>query len=348
MHGGLFASASGELYERHRRGANGSAAIDLMVTATNNTRMESTDSTNGTPVVRLAHFSDIHITSCPLGAPLRQWLNRRTAAWLNLRVLGRARRFRHADDVIHTLMAELRERGIDHLIFSGDATALGCENEMARAAKLLQVAERESLPGLAVPGNHDYCTPQDIADRRFERHFAPWLAGERVDGSTYPFAQRVGHVWLVAVNSSTANRWPWDASGAVSAEELKRLEELLPRLTGGPRILITHYPLCKSDGDPEPVTHGLRNRLELLDVAARGGVALWLHGHRHHAYQHHDPNLAPFPVICAGSATQSGRWSYGDYTIRGNRLEAVRRSFDLETGRFRDAEKFELELQAAK
>ena len=31
----------------------------------------------------------------------------------------------------------------------------------------------------------------------FERYFAAWQTGERVDGAPYPFAQRVGPLWLV-------------------------------------------------------------------------------------------------------------------------------------------------------
>src|SRR5262249_5145779 len=76
----------------------------------------------------------------------------------------------------------------------------------------------------------------------------PWLVGERIDNETYPFAQRVGPVWLVAVNSATANRWPWDARGAVGAAQLERLVALLDRLDGGPRILVTPYPRALPTG----------------------------------------------------------------------------------------------------
>src|SRR5262249_16935513 len=51
-----------------------------------------------------------------------------------------------------------------------------------------------------------------------------------------------------------------------------------------------------------------------------------------------------FPAICAGSATQNGLWSYGEYTITGRRLRAVRRTFDPRAGRFQERESFEMEL----
>ena len=78
--------------------------------------------------------------------------------WFNLRCLGRGRRFARAEDVLVALRADLRGRGYDHLVFSGDATALGFESELAQAARILGLANPDRLPGLAVPGNHDYCT----------------------------------------------------------------------------------------------------------------------------------------------------------------------------------------------
>jgi hypothetical protein len=107
---------------------------------------------------------------------------------------------------------------------------------------------------------------------------------------------------------------------------------------------VTHYPIVVAAGHREPPSHGLRDLDPLLAIARAGGIGLWLHGHRHDAYHHPRTDLAPFPVICAGSATQAGRWSYRDYTLTGHRLLARRRVFDEEAERFRDAEAFELDL----
>src|SRR5207244_6997680 len=107
------------------------------------------------------------------------------------------------------------------------------------------------------------------------------------------FAQRVGHVTLVAVNSCTGNRLAWDAGGSVGPRQLDRLSKLLAALEPGPRILVTHYPICLANGHPENRVHGLRDMTELVHVAADGGVGLWLHGHRHHAYYFQEPPLAP-------------------------------------------------------
>jgi 3',5'-cyclic AMP phosphodiesterase CpdA len=291
--------------------------------------------------VRLAHLSDVHVTARRVGWRVEDWLNKRLAAWFNLRLLGRGFRFRSANLVLDAAIDDVRRRHVDHVVFSGDATAMGFEEEMAEAARLLRVGE---LPGLAVPGNHDYCTRSAMLGGYFERHFAPWQVGERVGGHTYPFAQRVGHLWLIAVNSATANRWAWDARGAVGAEQLARLRALLARLEGGPRILVTHYPIALASGRPEQRARLLRDLDALLDVAKQGGVGLWLHGHRHDWYFHPNLALAPFPVICAGSATQTGLWSYGEYVVHGSRFVARQRVYDAAIGGFRDGGSFELDL----
>jgi len=202
-------------------------------------------------MIRLAHLSDIHVTAPDCRWRRGDWFNKRLSSWINLRFLGRGQRFAHTDAVLKALRDDLREQHVDHVIFSGDATALGFAEETARAAELLGVGGPDALPGLAVPGNHDYTTHADRASGHFEKHFAPWQYGERIGDAVYPFAQRVGPAWLVGVNSATPNVWPWDASGGVGAEQLARLEALLARLDGGPRILVTHYPVLLANGRRE-------------------------------------------------------------------------------------------------
>jgi 3',5'-cyclic AMP phosphodiesterase CpdA len=294
-------------------------------------------------MVRLVHLSDIHVNAPSVWQPA-DWLGKRLTSWVNLRYLGRGRRFRRADEVLHALTSDLRRHPPDHVVFSGDASALGFETEVKKAAQLLGVGE---LPGLAVPGNHDYCMAADMRSGAFERHFAPWQTGERIDGETYPFAQRAGDLWLVGVCSATANRLPMDARGIVGRDQLERLETLLARLEGGLRVLVTHYPIAIPGGQPEHHFRVLRDLDQLIAVAERGGVGLWLHGHRHDAYFYQAGRVAPFPVICTGSATQAGLWSYGEYTITGSRLHARQRIFDGGQGQFRDGTTFEVELMKA-
>src|SRR5438552_15386980 len=120
--------------------------------------------------VRLAHFSDVHVTTERLGWRPGDWFNKRLPGWLNLKWLGREHRFRDADRALAALGDELRQRRPDHVIFSGDATAPGCEEEVAHAVALLGASGPGALPGMAAPGNHDYYTRGVAASRLFERY----------------------------------------------------------------------------------------------------------------------------------------------------------------------------------
>ncbi len=295
--------------------------------------------------IRLVHFSDVHVTTPRLGWRRRDYLSKRVTGWLNLRLLGRGYRFRYANRAAAAMIRHVLDRPPDHLIFSGDATTLAFEAEFAHAARLLGVNQPEMPRGLAVPGNHDYYVGRPVRDRLFETYFAPWQFGERVDSHHYPFAQRVGHVWLIGVNSSIATFWTWDATGFVGPPQRERLRRLLHSLSPGLRILVTHYPLARSKGQRERLFHGLRDWREMLRIAAEGGVSLWLHGHIHKPFVLASERFAPFPIICVGSGTQTNVWTYNEYQITGHRLAMTRRRYSLSEDAFHDHDVLELELR---
>jgi 3',5'-cyclic AMP phosphodiesterase CpdA len=295
--------------------------------------------------VRLAHFSDIHLTAKPLGWRVRDAFNKRPTGWANLALLGRGARFKHANDVTAALRHEFSTRGFDQLVFSGDATTLGFPAEMTESARRLGVGEAHLPPGIAVPGNHDVYVGRSARDRLFEDAFAPWQHGKRVSAEHYPFARKVGHVWLIALNSAKPNFLAWDASGRVGNAQLLRFRELCASLDDdGPRIVVSHYPLLMENHKPESLWHRLRDWQKVRDTAAECGAGLWLHGHRHRWYVLPPAANLPFHTICTGSSTQTARWGYHDYTIDGRQLKGVRRVYDQASGAFVDADLFELEL----
>ena len=296
-------------------------------------------------MVRLAHFSDIHLTARPLGWRVRDAFNKRTVGWVNVKMLGRGARFKHAGDVASVLRREFATHGFDQLVFSGDASTLGFPAELYEAAARLGVGDASLPPGIAVPGNHDLYVSRSVRDRHFEDAFAAWQHGRRVSEDVYPFARKVGHVWLIALNSAKPNFLFWDATGRVGAAQLERFRKLCAALDDGPRIVVSHYPLLKEGHKVEPRWHRLHDWRAARDAAADCGVSLWLHGHRHHWYALPTaPNL-PFPTICTGSSTQTKRWGYHEYLIEGRHLKGVRRVYDFAAGAFVDTETFELELR---
>lgn len=293
------------------------------------------------PAVRLAHLSDVHVSADGLGWTAGDWLTKRVTGWVNTFWLSRRWRFRDAASRLRLLAEELRSRQPECVVFSGDASMLGFPAEVDHAAGLLGVAGPAALPGLAVPGNHDYYTPAAQRSGAFERCFAPWQTGERIDGQAYPFARQVGPLWLIGVNAAVGNVWPGDARGEVGAAQLQRLAKILGALPAGPRVLVTHYPVARRDGRPEKPSHELRDLAALLAVAREGGVRLWLHGHRHDWYVYRE---GPLVTVCAGSATEAAIAGYNEYTWHDARLEILRRSFDPATNTYRDGETLQVEL----
>ena len=295
--------------------------------------------------IRLAHFSDVHLTTPNLGWKRRDVLSKKVTGWINVKLLGRGKRFRHAPTVVAALVSELKSREFDALVFSGDATKLAFESEMKLAAERLGVNDPALPPAIAVPGNHDYYVRHDVTANRFETQFDPWMQGQRLGEERFPFAKRVGHCWLIAVNSAKANFLSIDATGRIGREQLARFRTLCESLPPGPRIVVTHYPLRKANGKLEIPTRRLRDHRLALSVAVECGVSLWLHGHIHRGYVLEPTPEIPFPMICSGSATQTDRWSYNEYSIDGWQLTMAKRTYDFATGQFREVETRMIELR---
>src|SRR6185503_16941782 len=104
--------------------------------------------------------------------------------------------------------------------------------------------------------------------RLFEKYFAPWMTGYRVDDHLYPFGRRVGPLYVAAVNSCRWNYWSWDSTGEVGADQIARLEKLLAgeSARGAMKILVTHYPIALAGGLPEEKHRRLRDLDALLKV----------------------------------------------------------------------------------
>ncbi|MGL6097845.1 MAG: metallophosphoesterase family protein, partial [Fimbriiglobus sp.] len=226
----------------------------------------------------------------------------------------------------------------DGLVFSGDATAFGFESELTATAAVLGVGDETLPPAVAVPGNHDYYTDRAVREGTFERIFAPWQQGVRMGPDPYPFARKLGGVWVVALNTATVNRWHWDASGAAGEVQLRNLRTLCAGLSPGPRVLVTHYPLRTARGTVETRVHRLRDHEAVRTAAVDCNISLWLHGHIHRGFLLSPSPTIPFALLNPGSATQNNRWTYHEYQIGDGQVGVLRREYEPNTRTFHDAE----------
>ncbi len=275
-------------------------------------------------MIRLLHFSDVHVQDPIWAMPARELMNKRLVGALNL-WLHRERLFRAVPQKLDALDRFRVAHAIDGVICTGDFTALGTEGEH-RAARAAMEPFTKGPYGLSlVPGNHDLYVRDSLEDARFERHFGDLLRGDRpdavVDGA-YPFVRLVGEtIAILGLNSARPNPMPFESSGTIPPAQLQALVRLLDEYAGRLCIVMTHYaPLTKA-GKPDSVHHGLDNAADLLAICARPNVIL-LHGHIHHRYSH--PASAAHPwLFCAGSATHEGREGLWVFEIDGSRARAT-------------------------
>jgi 3',5'-cyclic AMP phosphodiesterase CpdA len=276
-------------------------------------------------VIRLAHFSDIHVTRPPHAEPWKLLANKRLMGALNYYLGGRGRHFHQVEERIARLLEDIEGQQVDHALCTGDVTALALESEFDACGELF--GRRLSLPErwTVIPGNHDRYLGAAVADA-FERRFAPLC-----EGAKFPFVKRLGdRVSLVAIDGARATGWT-DSSGWIGPTQRDALRELLasPDLKGHFVVVALHYGLLRASGRPDRPRHGLRDWAEVLAIldAPELQVDLVLHGHLHRPFE-----LRRGTVIrCAGSATDLAHdpgWDLYIIDPEQQRFEVQRRRWD--------------------
>jgi len=262
-------------------------------------------------VMRVLHFSDVHV-QLPLGElPVAEFLNKRLLGAANL-WLRRGKHFAEVPQKLQALGELCRRESVDLVLSTGDFTALGTEPELRAARKAIDGLTRAPLGFVCVPGNHDIYLPDAVLDGRFERCFGDLLGSdwpERTVDGLWPSVRLIGaDVAVVAVNSARPNPQPWRSSGRIAPEQLARLAELLrePELQRRFVFVMTHYALRRRDGSRDRFNHGLENVDELVEACRGLSRGALLHGHIHWRYPGQVEGLA-VPSFGAGSATHSGR-----------------------------------------
>ncbi len=252
---------------------------------------------------------------------------RRWAGQLELKLARRARRYVKAPETVARLIAEGLRQGADHVILSGDLTALAVDEEFAQARKALgDLADRPDRLTL-VPGNHDIFTPGSRDKKRFERWFGHLLDSDlpelRAEGP-WPHVRFVGDdVAIVGLCSARVPPVPGIAAGRVEDAQLRALEKICAhhRVRGRSIHVVVHHAPLRWDGKEDRPGHGLADARALLDVCARGGVAAIHCGHIHFRYAH---QVAGGPtIVCGGSSTWLGHEGYWLVDSSGGRITGL-------------------------
>jgi 3',5'-cyclic AMP phosphodiesterase CpdA len=249
--------------------------------------------------MRLAHFSDIHVTYPP-HSDLRELLHiKQVLGSANYYIGGRSRHFAAADRRVERLLADAEALGSDHLLCTGDITLTSLDREFERCAELYGERLSDSTRYTVIPGNHDRYTRAAVDERRFERRFEALAGGP----GEYPRIKKLeGHVTLVLLDVSRPTLV--DSSGLCGPKQLARLLDILTdrALVSDFVILALHYALLRERGAPDRLSHRLRDYDRLIALIDRedAHVDLVLHGHLHQSYSVRTQRRI---AICAGSAT---------------------------------------------
>lgn len=273
--------------------------------------------------MKLAHFSDIHVTLPPWRGGVAGLVGKRAMGALNYYVGGRRSHFANVEHRIQRLLEDVDAQDVDHALCTGDVTQMSRPEEFERCAALF--GDRLDAPDryTVIPGNHDRYTPTADRERRFERHF------RAVAPDAYPHVKHVGSLTIVTIDVARAAGL-LDSSGLAGPEQLAALQEILTTPTDAFVVLAMHYGLLRSRGQPDRPSHGIRDYERIIELVRSPDthVHAVLHGHMHDAYR---VDVGDVPELCAGSATDVyRRCGYNVYTIdpAAKTLHAERRVWD--------------------
>ena len=278
--------------------------------------------------MRLAHFSDVHVTHFPLSGGFAL---KRLAAVASYSLAGRGEHFIGSDARIASLLAHVDEQGVDHALCTGDLTGVSTEAELARAAELFGPRLRQPERFTVIPGNHDrYVTG---AAGLFEKHFA-----NLCEGASFPAVKHLpSGVTLLLLDAARPTSLI-DSSGLIGEAQRSKALSMLsdPSLKDRFVIVALHYGLLRMTGKRDSRPHGLRDDVELMHLLDRDDVTvdLVLHGHLHRPFtirtkQRH--------IVNAGSATDLHmRCGYNVYDIdvAAHRVAITRHRWSVEAARY--------------
>ncbi len=244
---------------------------------------------------------------------------------LELHAFGRLHKF--ADGVVawNRILEDIDLLKVDHVIFTGDLTAMGHGDEFeAVQASVRHLTDEGRLT--VIPGNHDRYIDRP-GKRNFERVFASQLISampEHADQTGYPFVRLLGDdVALVGLDSTRVPGWGQYFFGRVGGAQLAALKRILddPRLADRTVHVLSHHGPLSPQGHRDWHESALIDGPALLSVLEGRDVMLH-HGHSHVRSWHRAGGERPH-LFGGGSSTEPGREGYWMLDVEDHRTLEV-------------------------
>jgi 3',5'-cyclic AMP phosphodiesterase CpdA len=262
---------------------------------------------------RLAHLSDIHLGPLP-DLAYRDLVSKRITGYINWR---RNRRSNLHEDVIDSIVADMKAAEPDHIVVSGDLMNLALDGEVELSRLWLETLGNPNDVSV-VPGNHDAYVPGAL-DKACKA-WGPWMHGDGMKQATrrggFPYLRVRGDVAIIGVSSARATV-PFMASGFFGEGQAKRLAAKLDeaRQRDLCRVIVIHHPPVRGAAAAHKRLLGIGR---FQKVIRRHGADLVLHGHTHLPTTYRiDGADDPVPVIGVAAAGQAphGAKPAGQYNL---------------------------------
>ncbi len=255
-------------------------------------------------VVRLLHFSDIHIGLHPSLQDLLY--TKRILGYLNHLV---RRRHRIHAEFITKLALLLPELQPDGVLCTGDLSSIGLATEFQAAEKLLEPFRPYNL--IYVPGNHDRYVNDEAALDVLRQTFKYCNPDGLIELDSLPAVLRIKDLALILLNPARPVAYHLSCGVFDTAMQAK-LDTLLASIPPDtPRAIVCHFPPLMPNGSLAGWRHGLRGAAFLAEKLTSGAVDAILSGHEHKPYKLELPGGQL--QLCAGSLTLAGSYAVCDF-----------------------------------
>lgn len=254
-------------------------------------------------MIRIAHISDLHFSRFSLN-PL-QFLSKEWLGNCNL-LLNRSKDY--LNERPFSLLPTFKEKGITHVLISGDLTTTSNESEYKIAKEFVEALKQEGMQVFAIPGNHDHYTKRSDRTKRFYRYF-PSPKGSPFSLSQHGVCSLPLFPGWHLVMLDTALATPLASSNGLFSPVIeKNLIQVLNAIPSEDKvIMMNHFPFFDHDTPRRRLIRSQALR------ALMGTTAIYLYGHTHrHTIADLRPNSQPLLLNSGSTGHRNGSWNQLD------------------------------------
>ncbi len=253
--------------------------------------------------IKIAHISDLHFSR--FSPSPAQFFSKRWLGNLNL-LLNRAKEY--VNERPFSLIPTFKEKGITHVIISGDLTTTSSKQEYKIAERFVAALKEAGMTVFMIPGNHDHYTKKADQNKVFYESF-PSPRRKPFSLSTHGVTTLplTGGWHLVLMDTTYASSLV-SSNGFFSPTIEENLKNLLGKINPEENIiLVNHFPFFQHDRPRRRLIRG--EKLQKV-IASHPNIQIYLHGHTHRrTIADLRPNQLPLILDSGSTGHLNGSWN---------------------------------------